>query len=178
MVQNCSCFFITIIKNNQCWHLFFILNSAVKGFCNYSQKMFTKPKMLSLSCQVMILSLLCWALRSWTERHRTYGQSSVSSYSHCNYLITHFEMCLMIFVVLSNLSCSPRSCRIRCILQKRELDPLWFAFDQHTANYRTKLYSFPRSRSKMFVLCSQPITNSPPKWMAELESEDIEMLKG
>lgn len=24
----------------------------------------------------------------------------------------------------------------------------------------------------------QPITNSPPKWMAELESEDIEMLKG
>lgn len=24
----------------------------------------------------------------------------------------------------------------------------------------------------------QPITNSPPKWMAELENEDIEMLKG
>ncbi|TRY55371.1 hypothetical protein DNTS_034399 [Danionella cerebrum] len=23
----------------------------------------------------------------------------------------------------------------------------------------------------------QPITNSPPKWMAELESEDVEMLK-
>uniref|UniRef100_A0A4W5QCG7 Protein lin-52 homolog n=1 Tax=Hucho hucho TaxID=62062 RepID=A0A4W5QCG7_9TELE len=25
--------------------------------------------------------------------------------------------------------------------------------------------------------CKNPITNSPPKWMAELESEDIEMLK-
>ncbi|TRY55372.1 hypothetical protein DNTS_034399 [Danionella cerebrum] len=24
---------------------------------------------------------------------------------------------------------------------------------------------------------SNPITNSPPKWMAELESEDVEMLK-
>lgn len=27
-------------------------------------------------------------------------------------------------------------------------------------------------------MSSQPITNSPSKWMAELESEDIEMLKG
>uniref|UniRef100_A0A8C8DRN7 Protein lin-52 homolog n=1 Tax=Oryzias sinensis TaxID=183150 RepID=A0A8C8DRN7_9TELE len=26
--------------------------------------------------------------------------------------------------------------------------------------------------------CKNPITTSPPKWMAELESEDIEMLKG
>uniref|UniRef100_A0A3Q3DGZ2 Protein lin-52 homolog n=1 Tax=Hippocampus comes TaxID=109280 RepID=A0A3Q3DGZ2_HIPCM len=25
--------------------------------------------------------------------------------------------------------------------------------------------------------CKNPITNSPPKWMAELEIEDIEMLK-
>ncbi|XP_029315797.1 protein lin-52 homolog isoform X1 [Cottoperca gobio] len=25
--------------------------------------------------------------------------------------------------------------------------------------------------------CKNPINNSPPKWMAELESEDIEMLK-
>ncbi|XP_034015646.1 protein lin-52 homolog [Thalassophryne amazonica] len=25
--------------------------------------------------------------------------------------------------------------------------------------------------------CKTPITNSPPKWMADLESEDIEMLK-
>ncbi|XP_022068161.1 protein lin-52 homolog [Acanthochromis polyacanthus] len=25
--------------------------------------------------------------------------------------------------------------------------------------------------------CKNPITNSPPKWMAELENEDIEMLK-
>ncbi|XP_061824958.1 protein lin-52 homolog [Nerophis lumbriciformis] len=25
--------------------------------------------------------------------------------------------------------------------------------------------------------CKNPITDSPPKWMAELESEDIEMLK-
>ena len=24
----------------------------------------------------------------------------------------------------------------------------------------------------------QPITDSPPKWMAELENEDIDMLKG
>uniref|UniRef100_A0AAQ6AEF9 Protein lin-52 homolog n=1 Tax=Amphiprion ocellaris TaxID=80972 RepID=A0AAQ6AEF9_AMPOC len=27
------------------------------------------------------------------------------------------------------------------------------------------------------LLCNCPITNSPPKWMAELENEDIEMLK-
>lgn len=32
--------------------------------------------------------------------------------------------------------------------------------------------------SEAFLVSSQPITNSPPKWMAELESEDIEMLKG
>lgn len=30
----------------------------------------------------------------------------------------------------------------------------------------------------IFFGCAQPITDSPPKWMAELESEDIEMLKG
>lgn len=30
----------------------------------------------------------------------------------------------------------------------------------------------------LLCLALQPITNSPPKWMAELESEDIEMLKG
>lgn len=28
------------------------------------------------------------------------------------------------------------------------------------------------------IFSYQPITDSPPKWMAELESEDIEMLKG
>uniref|UniRef100_A0A8C7YBT3 Protein lin-52 homolog n=1 Tax=Oryzias sinensis TaxID=183150 RepID=A0A8C7YBT3_9TELE len=30
----------------------------------------------------------------------------------------------------------------------------------------------------VFLFLLQPITTSPPKWMAELESEDIEMLKG
>lgn len=30
----------------------------------------------------------------------------------------------------------------------------------------------------LLCLTLQPITNSPPKWMAELETEDIEMLKG
>ncbi|XP_034531851.1 protein lin-52 homolog [Notolabrus celidotus] len=31
--------------------------------------------------------------------------------------------------------------------------------------------------SEFAASCKNPITNSPPKWMAELESEDIEMLK-
>lgn len=30
----------------------------------------------------------------------------------------------------------------------------------------------------LYIFLYQPITDSPPKWMAELESEDIEMLKG
>lgn len=29
-----------------------------------------------------------------------------------------------------------------------------------------------------FLSLNQPITNSPPKWMAELENDDIDMLKG
>uniref|UniRef100_A0AAQ4PPC3 Protein lin-52 homolog n=1 Tax=Gasterosteus aculeatus aculeatus TaxID=481459 RepID=A0AAQ4PPC3_GASAC len=31
--------------------------------------------------------------------------------------------------------------------------------------------------SEFAASCKNPINNSPPKWMAELESEDIEMLK-
>jgi len=29
-----------------------------------------------------------------------------------------------------------------------------------------------------FYFPTQPITSSPPKWMAELENDDIDMLKG
>lgn len=29
-----------------------------------------------------------------------------------------------------------------------------------------------------FFPLNQPITSSPPKWMAELENDDIDMLKG
>ncbi len=43
-----------------------------------------------------------------------------------------------------------------------------------------RIYKSAKSCALKPLLCLtlQPITNSPPKWMAELESEDIEMLKG
>lgn len=47
-----------------------------------------------------------------------------------------------------------------------------------------KMY-FSEHALPFFFLCfffffplNQPITSSPPKWMAELENDDIDMLKG
>lgn len=63
---------------------------------------------------------------------------------------------------------------------------------EFAASYRSVSWTYPGSLHtpelddlskifalKMFVFSTlQPISNSPPKWMADLESEDIEMLKG
>lgn len=34
------------------------------------------------------------------------------------------------------------------------------------------------SAYELLFFSKQPITSSPPKWMAELENDDIDMLKG
>lgn len=34
------------------------------------------------------------------------------------------------------------------------------------------------SEYELLFFSKQPITSSPPKWMAELENDDIDMLKG
>lgn len=39
-------------------------------------------------------------------------------------------------------------------------------------------WSYLQYKYLLYIFLYQPITDSPPKWMAELESEDIEMLKG
>lgn len=55
----------------------------------------------------MTLSPLCWALRSWTERHQTCGRSSVSLHSPCFCETTHFwivvdGLIIIFYHVISN----------------------------------------------------------------------------
>lgn len=128
----------------------------------------------------MILSRPCWVLRSWTEPLLTCGRSSVSSLP----LRAHLESApLFSRVFFSPPCCSARSRRVRRVLQKCELDPAaldpgLIAKPQHRIRFFAKDFCFEAVWFLCFLSTLQPISNSPPKWMADLESEDIEMLKG